>query len=178
MSCDIKYCTHCNPEYKERMKTANEILQYWEKYNEGEILLKEALKIDEFTVPGELWRFDTYLRKGYYIEKNVQVTFIKSDERFGILQNGNSIWIYHNGTKEFSNEEFPQLCPYFFDNKNRNGAIGPDKDVLHHVKIMFKDTIFEDWVHDGGGVIIKNKDLKNKIGRSDFHWKCSDFPSL
>lgn len=163
--CDPKYCTRYNPQL---ITHPDQIYHEWRTHNEGNELLTQVLAtLEEFTVIGEFWGLSKYLRDGYYTQGTVKITFVKSKDRFGVLRNDNHIWIYHNGTKEFCDEKFPKLCKYFFTNKNRNDEKGVDKDALQHVKILFNHEIFEDFVHTGKGVIIKNEELKRILVESE-----------
>jgi hypothetical protein len=73
--------------------------------------------------------------------------------------------IYHTGTLLNREDVFPRYCEHIFLNKNKNGAKGPDVDAIHHVKILFQDEVFEEWVHSGGGVIIDESELDEALAK-------------
>ena len=160
-SCDPKSCSQCNPKVAKALKNAQDIEEKIEA-NDGPKKLEVLLStLDKFTIRGTTFRIARYIRRGYYIKKTVNITFIR-DNFHGILKDSNEdILIYHNGTIDFTDQEFPQLCPYIFLNKSKNGIKEPDIDAITHVKILFSDTIFEDYVHVGNGVIIENNDILN-----------------
>lgn len=130
------------------------------KGNKGIKILDSLLELETFTVLATKFRLRESPSDGYDIDGEVVVTFRKSKKKYGILKNDDEsrIWIYHNGIMGL-NGDFPRLCPYIFLKRSKDSEEGPDIDAINHVKILFNDIVFEDFVHDASGIIISNSEL-------------------
>ena len=168
--CDPETCYYCNPELQNKMKYAEKIEEKVKQSDGKDILATLLYSMDEFTVIGNIFSLQQYLKWGYNIGDKVEITFVKSSDRLGVLKNRKEthIWVYHSGSISYDDDDnqLPKICPYFFWKRGPNGVKGLDKDAINHVKILFKDDIFDESVHDGNGVIIENSELQKHIDKS------------
>jgi hypothetical protein len=169
--CDPKHCSQCNPKVAKAELIALDV----ENAIKNSLCIPKLEKLlannDIFCVKGYRFNIRRYIRSGYKVEDDqdyhITITFIHDYTFCGVLhdQFGNKK-IYHNGTLDLDNV-YPQYCKHIFLIKNKNGNKGPDVDAIHHIKILFCDTIFEEYVHSGDGVIIDESELDEALLATD-----------
>jgi len=131
------------------------------------MLEKLLNQFDKFSVVATKFSLDKY-PTWYAVKKpSIKVTFVKDTKYKGVLYNEDctEITIYHNGslTTTLDNDldkKSPHYCKYNFYKRNYIDMTDEElKEEKHHIKILFFDFIFEDYIHRGDGIIIKDDDL-------------------
>lgn len=127
---------------------------------------KKLLKSWNFSLPAKKFSLQYYIRHGFKVEQDINIHFINSDFKKGILKNEDQTeyWVYHQGTihkkDEYSDEEHSlHFCPYAFT----------EGDSTQHLKFLEHDVIFEDYVHKGFGFFINNEEIEKLF--SQRKWK-------
>jgi len=130
-----------------------------------------------FTVKAFKYSINGYLRDGILVEdkKFITLHFVKSDSRQGLLwnQKKTECWI-HYATKECfwkKDKDIPFgrviLCPYRFTKRrvwqNKKQKTMVDTSDADSVRILYKDDVFEDYVHASEGFIIPNHEIDQHV---------------
>lgn len=161
-ACDPKHCSQCNPAYKKfdelNNKTKKENKSTQTKFQ----FLIETLP--EFTVQCKKFELQKYLRWGYEVTDEITITFKKSENCIGTVENlrGTCLTVFHNGDIQlFENRMRETLLFPIFNKYTFGKPKNPDLDSINHIKFIMQDEIFEDFVHHGWGIIINNSEIYN-----------------
>lgn len=123
---------------------------------------------ERFTVKAKRFNLKYYLRRGYDVLEEYAVTFIRDEEDIGVLvcPEKKTMKIFHPGTIDAFNPMFgkrhkimfPSFCDVEFRLKKN-----PETEKIPHMKLLLQDVVFEDWVHEGHGLLIELTELDNTI---------------